>query len=138
MKALLPLVAVCLFASCTQAPAEQAAGIPASEQPPNAHAPTVEELQALFYKMAPEHEGKELVVRYHVGPERVWKEEPQANGASRVWREPTGRIIGHASVNTAEFYRERAEKGPRLGGGTLRVRFELATGVIIGRPLRDK
>ncbi len=135
------VLAALLLASCPETPAAAWPDVLAAEGsalPPNDKAPTVEALKALFYTMSPEDAGKELVVRYRVGPELVWKKEPQSNGVTRVWREPTGRTIGHASVNTAAFYRERAEKGPCLGGGTLRVRFELETGALIGRPLRDR
>ncbi len=70
------------------------------------------------------------MVRYSVESEYVWKALPR--GRKYV---PTVRTIGYACVNTAEFYEKVEVQGRHiLGGGTLRVRFELETGTIIGRP----
>ncbi len=132
----LHLFSSCLLALLLLLPACSAEPPPGySLVPPNAAAPTAEELKALFYEKAPEHSGKELVVRYRVGEEWVWKKLP--NGGMR--RVGTGRRMGYASVNTAAFDEKVEGQGRRiLGGGTLRVRFELETGALIGRPLRDK
>ncbi len=102
------LAAVLLPAACTAVatPTERVY----SPTPPADKAPSVAELKALFYKLAPDDAGKELVVRYYEG---------EAEGQGKV------------TVNTQEYYDRIAAEGPMLGGGTLYVTYELATGKIL-------
>ncbi len=96
----------------------------ACPQPP-AKAPTVEELARLFYEIAPEHAGEEVVVIYGYVEEHTRQARPR--GYSYV---ATGRRFGKARVLTREFV-ERTRRQPVLGGGMLRVIFDLETGRII-------